>query len=163
MAVLKIMGVLLTVLLFRNVLFNDYRNQELSYLKRSGVKPDDIARYVPPTARERTALAKSKLGEMDRLRADVDRLTLQVEELRSVVGVKLPGGDEATKTAAAAAAAVVPTGGAEAKRTGPESESPKGDPSVDKPAIASQKKKVRNKHPKAKAETLATGKDLTEG
>eukprot|EP00956_Cyclotella_meneghiniana_P043596 scaffold278261_cov103-Cyclotella_meneghiniana.AAC.3 len=66
----------------RNVMTKNYRNEEISYLKSSGVSDAEIDKFVPKTQFERDALRKkSTVHELQLLR-EVELLKQQVKELQ---------------------------------------------------------------------------------
>jgi hypothetical protein len=44
---------LITIFILRNFLRNDYRSEEMQYLKDSGMSQEEIEKYVPKTVEER--------------------------------------------------------------------------------------------------------------
>uniref|UniRef100_A0A7S2W0I0 Uncharacterized protein n=1 Tax=Eucampia antarctica TaxID=49252 RepID=A0A7S2W0I0_9STRA len=48
LALLKILGIFFTILLLKNVMFKDYKKQEIEYLRASGKTEEEIAQYIDP-------------------------------------------------------------------------------------------------------------------
>ena len=74
---------IVVVLLFiiRNFFRNDYRSQELNYIKDL----DSVHRYVPKTAEEQQAYVNDRSNNVDRMKRDIAYLLQQVHELRTEV------------------------------------------------------------------------------
>ena len=80
---------LVAIFILRNVMRSDYRSEEMSYLKGSGMTDEEIERYIPKTSEERKQYAADRANDLDRMKRDIAYLLNEVSELRGLV--KDPG------------------------------------------------------------------------
>mmetsp|Transcript_31820 Transcript_31820/g.46890 ORF Transcript_31820/g.46890 Transcript_31820/m.46890 type:complete len:157 (-) Transcript_31820:240-710(-) len=81
----SILMLLMFTLILRNLLFRDYRIEELEYLRSSGKSEEEIDRIIPKTESERRAkIVKSRANNM-MLQHDVEVLQKEVAELKAKV------------------------------------------------------------------------------
>ena len=66
----------------RNFLKNDYRRDEIKYLRDSGMNEEQIERYIPKTAAERKAYVEERANDLERMKKDIAYLLKEVEELK---------------------------------------------------------------------------------
>jgi hypothetical protein len=69
----------------RNILRNDYRHEEMKYLKGSGMEQAEIDQYLPKTAEERRQYVADKANDMDRMKKDIAYLLQEVSDIRDLV------------------------------------------------------------------------------
>mmetsp|Transcript_24037 Transcript_24037/g.66622 ORF Transcript_24037/g.66622 Transcript_24037/m.66622 type:complete len:165 (+) Transcript_24037:55-549(+) len=74
-------GLLLLIAFFvlRNIVRNDYRKEEIQYLRDSGLSEQQIERYVPTTSSER----KVDSADLEEMKKDIAYLLTEVEELKA--------------------------------------------------------------------------------
>ena len=60
----------------------NYRNEELSYLRSSGTSEEEIEKFVPKTQLERDVLRRKKTVDQLQLMREVELLKEQVKDLR---------------------------------------------------------------------------------
>jgi ribosomal protein S15P/S13E len=70
------------IFILRNLLRNDYRSEEMKYLKDSGMSPEEIEKYVPKTAEERRQYVASKQNDMTNMKKDIAFLLQEVNDLK---------------------------------------------------------------------------------
>jgi hypothetical protein len=73
---------LTSVFVIRNFLKNDYRRDEIKYLRDSGMNEEQIERYIPKTAVERKAYVEERANDLERMKKDIAYLLKEVEELK---------------------------------------------------------------------------------
>jgi hypothetical protein len=66
----------------RNLLRRDYREEEISYLRESGMSPEQIHRFIPRTAEEQKRYAESKTNDFEKMKKDIAYLLNEVAELK---------------------------------------------------------------------------------
>ena len=89
-----IAALLILIVLVRNVLFTDYRSQEVGYLRKAGLTDEEIERFVPKNRRERVEDERKKVVDEakrgrneENMMRDIDALRRDVEELRGMVAL----------------------------------------------------------------------------
>mmetsp|Transcript_8816 Transcript_8816/g.11479 ORF Transcript_8816/g.11479 Transcript_8816/m.11479 type:complete len:178 (-) Transcript_8816:95-628(-) len=73
--------------ILRNMLFNDYRSEEIEQLEASGKTREEIEKYVKSTPRERRKQENEQFKKQTLLFEDVDLLKSQVAELRKILNL----------------------------------------------------------------------------
>eukprot|EP01082_Thalassiosira_pseudonana_P013471 g12000.t1 g12000 contig6:1019753-1020390(-) len=81
-------------LTLRNILTNDYRGEEIGYLRTSGLKDEQIEQFVPKTQEERLIMQRKKAVDQVQMLREIELLKEQVHELRMMVF----NGTDITKT-----------------------------------------------------------------
>lgn len=66
----------------RNLLKNDYRQEEVKYLRDSGMDEEQIERYVPKTVAERKKNKDEREHDLEKMKKDITYLLKEVEELK---------------------------------------------------------------------------------
>lgn len=88
-------GAFFIIYFCRNLVFKDYRTDEISLLKASGLTEDEIGQYVPKTSAEKMKLRRQDItkytSEYAQLMMDVATLKEQVKVLNDKMGI---GGSE---------------------------------------------------------------------
>jgi hypothetical protein len=74
--------VCIVIFFLRNLLRNDYRSEEMKYLKASGMSQEAIEKYVPKTAVERKQYVASKANDIENMKKDIAFLLQEVHELK---------------------------------------------------------------------------------
>lgn len=69
---------LLAFFVLKNILKNDYRKEEIQYLRDSGLSEEQIERYVPKTAAEREEYSVG----LEQMKKDILYLLKEVEMLK---------------------------------------------------------------------------------
>jgi DNA-binding transcriptional MerR regulator len=69
---------LLTFLVLRNLLQNDYQKEEIKYLRNSGMSEEQIQRYIP-----KTAVEHEQDDELENMKRDIAYLLKEVENLKA--------------------------------------------------------------------------------
>mmetsp|Transcript_278 Transcript_278/g.473 ORF Transcript_278/g.473 Transcript_278/m.473 type:complete len:178 (+) Transcript_278:134-667(+) len=67
----------------RNFLRNDYRREEIHYLRESGMSEEQIERYIPKTAEERKKYVQDKANDVEKMKKDIAYLLNEVAELKA--------------------------------------------------------------------------------
>ena len=70
--------VLVVFFVLRNLLKNDYRQEEMQYLRNSGMSEEQIERYIPKALAER-----KESGGLEQMKKDIEYLLKEVEELKA--------------------------------------------------------------------------------
>lgn len=84
MAPLTILAVLACLLILRNLLFRDYREEMVTHLQSLGQTSEQIERIIPKTIKEHT---ESRKNEANQLKEDVEYLLAAVHALQVKVGL----------------------------------------------------------------------------
>jgi len=66
----------------RNLLKNDYRQEEVKYLRDSGMDEEQIEKYIPKTVAERKKYKDKREQDLGKMKKDIDYLLKEVEELK---------------------------------------------------------------------------------
>ncbi|KAL3782756.1 hypothetical protein ACHAWO_003746 [Cyclotella atomus] len=69
----------------KNILTKNYRNEEKSYLRSSGMSDEEIEKFVPKTQLERDILRRKKTVNELQLMREIELLKEQVKELQAKV------------------------------------------------------------------------------
>ena len=83
----------LVLFVIKNLAFRDYRREEISELKNSGLSQEEIERFVPTTAAERRKYVADKNNDLDRMKKDIAFLLQEVHELRAMARDKAIAGE----------------------------------------------------------------------
>jgi hypothetical protein len=67
----------------RNLLRRDYRQEEIQYLRESGMKEEQIHRFIPRTAAEQRKYAQDKTNDVEKMKRDIAYLLNEVAELKT--------------------------------------------------------------------------------
>ena len=67
----------------RNLLRNDYRQEEIKYLRQHGMEEEEIENYIPKTAVERKKYAEEQMNDVVRMKQDIIYLMKEVEDLKA--------------------------------------------------------------------------------
>jgi hypothetical protein len=67
----------------RNFLRNDYRKQEMQYLRDSGFTEELIERHIPKTPEERKKYVEDKANDVEKMKKDIAYLLNEVAELKA--------------------------------------------------------------------------------
>lgn len=67
----------------RNLLRNDYRQEEIKYLRQHGMEEEEIENYIPKTAVERKKYAEEQMNDVVRMKKDIIYLMKEVEDLKA--------------------------------------------------------------------------------
>lgn len=70
----------------RNFLKNDYRREEMQFLRDSGMTEEQIERHIPKTAAERKKYVEEKSNDLEQMKKDIAYLLKEVEELKKGQG-----------------------------------------------------------------------------
>lgn len=81
----EILGVCFVGLLLYNTLFHDYRGDAMGQLAATGKTPEEISRYIPPTATERRQRLRDSSTELQLLHEEVANLRRDVTALQNTV------------------------------------------------------------------------------
>jgi hypothetical protein len=76
---------LILTFVLRNIFFRDYRVEQISELKASGMTEEEIEKYVPTSAGERRKYVNDKRNDFDHMKKDIAFLLQEVHELRGLV------------------------------------------------------------------------------
>lgn len=68
--------------ILRNFMQNDYRKEEIQYLRDSGMTEEQIERYIPKTADERKKFVEGKANDLEQMKKDITFLLNEVSELK---------------------------------------------------------------------------------
>jgi hypothetical protein len=74
---------LIGIFILRNILRNDYRSEQIKYLKDSGTTQDEIARFIPKTPEERQQYVNDKSNDTERMKKDIAYLLQEVNDLKA--------------------------------------------------------------------------------
>lgn len=69
---------LIAIFVLRNLLRNDYRQEEIQHLRKSGMTDEQIKRYVPETA-----LGQAGNDELKEMKEDIASLKKEIEKLKA--------------------------------------------------------------------------------
>jgi hypothetical protein len=95
---------LVALFVVRNLLFRDYKSEEIKELQATGLSAKEIERFVPTTAAERRKYVDSSANDVTRMKKDIAFLLQEVHELKENRG-GLRGGAVAPEGGAGAASA----------------------------------------------------------
>mmetsp|Transcript_118838 Transcript_118838/g.177635 ORF Transcript_118838/g.177635 Transcript_118838/m.177635 type:complete len:165 (-) Transcript_118838:183-677(-) len=71
------------VFILRNILRNDYRSEEMKYLKNSGSAQEQAERFIPKTPEEHEQYVNDKGNDSERMKHDIAYLLQEVDELKA--------------------------------------------------------------------------------
>ncbi len=78
---------LAVLFVLRNFLHNDYRKEEIQYLRDSGMTEEQIERYIPKTAAERKKYVEAKANDLEQMKKDIAYLLNEVSEIKAGRGM----------------------------------------------------------------------------
>jgi hypothetical protein len=78
---------LAVLFILRNFLRNDYRKEEIQYLRASGMTEEQIERYIPKTAAERRKYVEAKANDLEQMKKDIAYLLNEVSEIKAGAGM----------------------------------------------------------------------------
>ena len=88
----NVLILLVITFVLRNIFFRDYRMEQISELKASGMTEEEIERYVPTSAGERRKYVNDKRNDFDHMKKDIAFLLQEVHELRGLIKDGKAGG-----------------------------------------------------------------------
>lgn len=74
----NVLLLLIVVFVMRNLLRNDYREEEIKHLRNSGMTDEQIKRYVPETA-----VGQTGNDELKKMKEEIAYLKKEIEELKA--------------------------------------------------------------------------------
>ena len=73
----NVLLLLVVIFVLRNLLQNDYRSEEIQYLRESGITEEQIERIVP-----KIASGRERNDELEKMKKDIEYLMKEVENLK---------------------------------------------------------------------------------
>ncbi|KAG7363425.1 hypothetical protein IV203_026785 [Nitzschia inconspicua] len=67
----------------RNLLTRDYRNEEIKYLRESGMSEEQLHRFVPKSPEEQRKYVQDKTNDVEKMKRDIAYLLNEVAELKA--------------------------------------------------------------------------------
>merc|ERR1712151_978264 len=97
----RIISLIFTFSIIRNMMTKDYRTGEIDYLRKSGFNEEQISKYIPQTQTEVYDKRKKSRTEYEQMKIDLLVLQKQMIEIRKHVGIEDETTDTTTTTDAA--------------------------------------------------------------